>query len=82
MKKVLNVNFLKSQQSMIDVKFFNVHTLFLNTHSLEILNLKKKIKKKNLIFVKVDAAQQQKAKSKFSLVITFDLKNKIIKKHL
>ena len=57
-KKVLNVNSLKFQQSTIDVKSFNVCALFLDMHSLKILNLKKKIKEKNLIFVKIDAVQQ------------------------
>ena len=55
MKKVLNVNFLKFQQLTINVKSLNVCVFFLDTHSSEILNLKKKIKKKNLIFVKVNA---------------------------
>ena len=82
MKKVLNVNFLKSQQSTVDVKSLNVHALSLDMHSSEILNLKKEIKKKNLIFVKVDAIWQQKTKSEFSLIITFNLKNKIIKEYL
>ena len=40
---------------MINVRSLNVHAFFLDTHSLEILNLKKKIKKKDLIFVKIDA---------------------------
>ena len=39
---------------MIDVKSFNVHAFFLNMCSSEILNLKKEIKKKNLIFVKIN----------------------------
>ena len=56
MKKVLNVSFSKFQQSMIDVRSFNIHAFFLDTHSSEILNLKKKIKKKNLIFMKINAA--------------------------
>ena len=46
MKKVLNVSFLKSQQSMKSVKIFNVHVLFFNICLSEILNLKKKLKKK------------------------------------
>ena len=54
MKKVLNVSFSKLQQSMINVKFLNICVLFLNTHSSEILNLKKEIKKENLIFMKID----------------------------
>ena len=58
MKKVLNVNSLKSQQSTIDVRFFNVHAFFLDTHSSEISDLKKEIKKKNLIFVKINVTQQ------------------------
>ena len=82
MKKVLNVNFSKSQQSMIDVRFLNVHALFLDTCSSEILNSEKEIKKKDLIFVKIDAVWQQKTKSEFSSVIMFNLKNKIIKKCL
>ena len=55
MKKILNVSFLKFQQSMIDVRFFNVHVLSLDMHSLKILNLKKEIEKKNLIFMKINA---------------------------
>ena len=39
---------------MIDVRSLNVCTLFLDMCSLKILNLKKKIKKKDLIFVKID----------------------------
>ena len=57
-KKVLNVNLLKSQQSMINVKSLNIHALFLDTCSLKISNSKKKIKKKDLIFVKIDVIQQ------------------------
>ena len=56
-KKTLNVNSLKSQQLMINVRSFNVYVLFLDMCSLKISNLKEKIKKKNLIFVKVNAAQ-------------------------
>ena len=41
-KKALNVNFSKSQQSTVNVRSFNVHALSLDTHSLEISNLKKK----------------------------------------
>ena len=55
MKKILNMSLLKSQQLTVDVRSLNVYVLFLNTHSPEILNLKKEIKKKNLIFVKIDA---------------------------
>ena len=58
MKKVLNVNFLKSQQSTVDVKSLNVHALFLDTCSLKISDLKKEIKEKNLIFMKINAVQQ------------------------
>ena len=43
---------------MIDVKSFNIYVLSLDTHSLKILNLKKEIKKKNLVFMKIDAVQQ------------------------
>ena len=50
MKKVLNVSFLKFQQLIINVKSFNVYAFFFNTHSLKILNLKKKIKKKFNIY--------------------------------
>ena len=82
MKKALNVNFLKFQQSTVDVRSLNVHAFFLDTCSLEILNLKKEIKEKDLIFVKINAVWQQKTKLKFSSVITFNLKNKIIKKYL
>ena len=82
MKKTLNVSFLKSQQSTVDVRSLSVHALFLDTCSLKISNLEKKIKEKDLIFMKIDAAQQQKAKSKLSSTITFDLKNKIVKKCL
>ena len=39
---------------MIDVRSLNVCALFLDMHSSEVLNLKKEIKKKNLIFVKID----------------------------
>ena len=45
-KKALNISFLKSQQLMINIKFFNVYVLFLDIYSLKILNLKKKFKKK------------------------------------
>ena len=55
MKKALNVDFLKSQQSMINVRSLNVHALFFNMYSSEILNLEKEIKKKDLIFVKINA---------------------------
>ena len=55
MKKILNVSFSKSQQSIINVRSFNVHVLFLDMCSLKILNLEKEIKKKNSIFVKVNA---------------------------
>ena len=58
MKKILNMSFLKFQQLTINVKSFNICVLFLNTHSLKILNLKKKIKEKNLIFVKINVTQQ------------------------
>ena len=54
MKKVLNVNSLKSQQSMIDIRFLNVYVFSFNMCSLKILNSKKEIEKKNLIFVKVN----------------------------
>ena len=54
MKKILNVSFLKFQQSMISVKFFNVYVFSFNICSLKILNLKKKIKKKNLMFMKIN----------------------------
>ena len=57
-KKILNVNFLKSQQSMIDVKSLNVHAFFLDTHSSEILDLKKEIKRKDSVFVKINAVWQ------------------------
>ena len=40
---------------MIDVKSFNIHVFFFNMYSLKILNLKKEIKEKNLIFVKINA---------------------------
>ena len=53
-KKVLNVSFLKFQQSTIDVRSFNVCTFFFNTHLSEISNLKKKIEKKNSIFMKIN----------------------------
>ena len=55
MKKTLNMNSLKSQQSTVGVRSFNVCVLFLNMCSSEILNLKKEIEKKDLIFVKVNA---------------------------
>ena len=54
MKKILNVNFLKSQQLIINVKFFNIYVLFFNMCSLKILNLKKKNKKNNLMFMKIN----------------------------
>ena len=82
MKKALNVNSLKSQQLTVNVRSLNVHALFLDTHSLKVSDSKKEIEEKDLIFVKVNAAQQQKTKSKFSSAITFNSKNKIIKKHL
>ena len=56
MKKILNINLLKFQQSTVDVRSLNVHALFLDTHSSEISDLKKEIKKKNLIFIKINAA--------------------------
>ena len=55
-KKVLNVSSLKSQQSMIDVKSFNICAFSFNTCSSKILNLKKKIEEKNSVFMKIDAA--------------------------
>ena len=55
MKKALNVSSLKFQQLTVNVKSFNVCVLFFDMHSSEILNLKKEIKKKNLIFVKINA---------------------------
>ena len=58
MKKVLNVNFLKFQQLTVNVISFNIHALFLDMCSLKILNLKKKIKKKNLTFMKINVIQQ------------------------
>ena len=57
MKKVLNVSFSKSQQSTVNVRFLSVCALFLDTHSLEVSDLKKKIKKKDLIFVKINVTQ-------------------------
>ena len=57
MKKILNVNFLKSQQLTIDVRSLNIHVLFFNMCSSEILNLKKKFKKKNSVFVKINVIQ-------------------------
>ena len=58
MKKVLNVSFLKSQQSIINVRSLNVHALFFNTCSLKISDLKKEIEEKDLIFVKINVIQQ------------------------
>ena len=58
MKKILNVNSLKFQQSMINVKFLNIHAFFLDMCLLKILNLKKEIKEKDLIFMKIDVTQQ------------------------
>ena len=55
MKKTLNVNFLKLQQSIVDVKSLNVCVFFLDMCSSKISDLKKKIKEKNSVFVKVDA---------------------------
>ena len=55
MKKALNISFLKFQQSTVNVRFFNVYVLSFNTCSSEILNLKKKIEEKNLIFMKINA---------------------------
>ena len=54
MKKALNMSSLKSQQSTVNVRFLNVYAFFLNICSSEILDLKKKIKKKNLIFIKIN----------------------------
>ena len=42
MKKTLNVSFLKFQQLTINVRFFNVHALFLNMCLLKVSDLKKK----------------------------------------
>ena len=53
-KKILNVSFLKSQQSIINVRSLNVYALFFNMCSLKILNLKKKIEEKDLIFMKIN----------------------------
>ena len=55
MKKVLNVNFSKSQQSTVGVRSLNVCVLSFNTHSSEISDLKKEIEEKDLIFMKVNA---------------------------
>ena len=82
MKKILNVGFSKPQQSIVSVRSFNVHALFLDTCSSEISNSKKEIEEKDLIFVEINVTQQQKTKSKSSSVTTFNPKNKIIKKHL
>ena len=57
MKKALNVSFLKSQQSTINVRSFNVCVLFLNMHSLKVSDSKKEIEKEDLIFVKVNVIQ-------------------------
>ena len=46
MKKILNMNFLKFQQLMINIKSFNICIFSFNVHLLKILNLKKKFKKK------------------------------------
>ena len=54
MKKVLNVSFLKFQQSIINVRSFNIYALFFNTHLSEISNLKKEIKEKNSVFIKIN----------------------------
>ena len=82
MKKALNVSFLKLQQSTVSVKFLSVHALFFNTHSSKVSDSKKEIKKKNLIFVKVDVTQQQKTKSESPSITMFNSKNKIVKEHL
>ena len=58
MKKVLNVSSLKSQQLMIGVRSLSICTLFLDTHSSKILNLKKEIEKKDSVFVKIDVVWQ------------------------
>ena len=76
-EKVLNVN---SLQSTIKVKPLNVQAVFLNAHSSEISDLKKKLKNKKTVFVKIDAVKQQKVKSEFLSSITLNSKNKIIKK--
>ena len=81
-EEALNVGFLKSQQSMIGVRSFSVCVLSLGMCSPEVSDLKKEIKGEDLVFVEVDAAWQQKAKSELSSATTFDLKNKIVKKHL
>ena len=54
MKKTLNVNSLKFQQSTVGVRSLSVYALFFDMCSLKISDLKKKIKKKDLIFVKID----------------------------
>ena len=58
MKKILNMSFLKSQQLTINVRSFNVCAFFFNTCSLKVLDLKKEIEKKNLIFMKINAVWQ------------------------
>ena len=54
MKKTLNINLLKSQQSTVDERSLNVHALFLDTCSSEISDLKKEIEEKNSIFMKIN----------------------------
>ena len=39
---------------MINVKFFNICVFFLDMYSLKILDLKKKIEEKNLMFMKIN----------------------------
>ena len=40
---------------MINVRFLNIYVLFFNIYLLKILNLKKKFKEKNSMFMKINA---------------------------
>ena len=46
----------------------------------DIFNLENEIKKKNTVFINVNAIKQQKMKFKLSFLTIMNLKNKIIKK--
>ena len=53
-KEVLNIN---SSQSTVDVKSFSVQTVSFNTHFFNIYNLKNVIKKKNTVFINMNAVK-------------------------
>ena len=81
-EEALNVGPLKPQQSTVGVRSLSVCALSLGTRSPEVSDSEEEIKGKDLVFVEVDAARQQKAKSESPSATTFDLKNKIAKECL